>query len=216
MTATVSTVHLLDVAAGVARSAELRDAIEDQQIADWESEWAPAMREALERLQSTGVPRDCWPQDAHWDWRRKLTGPQLLADAAFSVVCDGVTQGMMILDTATRRCRIEAQKNLHLVYVRYLQSAPWNRASLCEHPRYRGIGSILIRAATALSEAMEFKGRIGLHSLPQAEGFYTHACGMTDLAPDPAFQNLRYFEMTPQQARAFIDRKGPAHARRRP
>ena len=174
------------------------------------------MREGIRRLEATGMPRSEWPQDAHWDWRRKLNGPQLLANAGFSIVCDGVTQGMMILDTATKRCRIEEQKNLHLVYIRYLQSAPWNRRSISERPRYRGIGSTLIRAATELSEAMEFKGRIGLHSLPQAEGFYTRICGMTDLEPDPEFQNLRYFEMTPQQARAFIDRKEPAHARRKP
>ena len=121
----------------------------------------------------------------------------------------------MILDTATKRCRIEEQKNLHLVYVRYLQIAPWNRPTFAERPRYRGIGSILIRAATALSQDMEFKGRIGLHSLPQAEGFY-FVCGMTELDEDPEFQNLRYFETTPQQARALIDRNGPAQARRRP
>lgn len=26
---------------------------------------------------------------------------------------------------------------------------------------------------------------------------------MTDLGPDPAYHNLRYFEMTPEQAQAF-------------
>lgn len=215
MNANVSTVHLLDVVGGVSRPAELHDVIASQQIADWERMWVPAMDEGIERLKNSGVPRNEWPNDTHWDWGRKLAGPQLLASAGFCVMCDGVTQGLMILDTATKRCRIKEQENLDLVYVRYLQIAPWNRPAFTECPRYRGIGSILIRAAIALSHDMEFKGRIGLHSLPQAEGFYVD-CGMTNLDEDPDFQNLRYFEATPRQARALIARKGPAQARRRP
>ena len=39
-----------------------------------------------------------------------------------------------------------------------------------------------------LSEELEFHGRIGLHSLPQADGFYANTCGMTDLGADPAHQ----------------------------
>lgn len=42
----------------------------------------------------------------------------------------------------------------------------------------------------------------GLHSLPQANGFYANTCGMTDLGP--GYDNLRYFEMTPEQAQVFI------------
>lgn len=39
-------------------------------------------------------------------------------------------------------------------------------------PRLRGVGTALVTAAVALSEDEGFKGRIGLHSLPQAEDFY--------------------------------------------
>ena len=56
----------------------------------------------------------------------------------------------------------------------------------------------------ALSEELEFHGRIGLHSLPQANGFYADTCGMTDLGADPDYEGLRYFEMTPEDAQAFI------------
>ena len=65
----------------------------------------------------------------------------------------------------------------------------------------------LIIAAIAFSRSNEFKGRIGLHSLPQANQFYTVTCGMTDLGPDPKYHNLRYFEMTPDQATTFVERK---------
>ena len=107
----------------------------------------------------------------------------MLANPGFSIVCDGLTQGMMIVDTVKHRGRLDGQRGQHLVYVEFVENAPWNRAELFDPPRYRGVGSILIRAAVALSEELEFHGRIGLHSLPQANGFYANTCGMTDLGP---------------------------------
>jgi GNAT superfamily N-acetyltransferase len=132
----------------------------------------------------------------------------MLGNPGFSIVCQGVTQGMMIVDTVMKRCRIDSQKGKDLVYVEYLENAPWNRKELLfDPPRYRGVGTVLIGAAIELSKSEGFKGRIGLHSLPQSNGFYANRCGMTDLRADADYQDLRYFEMTPEQAEAFI-RKG--------
>lgn len=205
MTAMVSEVHLFNVARGEPEAAELWDAIAERQLTDWEGEWMPALFDAMRRLKRTGVERRHWPQSRHWDWRRKVEALQgMLVNPGFSIVCNGLTQGMMIVDTATHRCRIDGQKGRHLVYVEFVENAPWNRAELFTPPRYRGVGSILIRAAIALSEKSEFRGRIGLHSLPQANGFYANNCGMTDLGTDPDREGLRYFEMTPEQARSFV------------
>ena len=202
---TVSIVHLFNVARGKPEPAELWDAITEQQLADWEGEWVPELLKAGQRLRRAGVKREHWPQSRHWDWRRKVVALQgMLASPSFSIVCDGLTQGMMIVDTVKQRCRIDSQKGQHLVYVEFVETAPWNRGELFDPPHYRGIGSILIRAAVALSEDSEFHGRIGLHSLPQANGFYANTCGMTDLGADPDYKGLRYFEMTPEQARAFV------------
>jgi hypothetical protein len=67
------------------------------------------------------------------------------------------------------------------------------------------VGSVLLAAAIQLSIDEEFLGRLGLHSLPQADDWY-RKCRMTDLGPDPSEkQNLRYFEMTPEQAQAFLN-----------
>jgi hypothetical protein len=66
------------------------------------------------------------------------------------------------------------------------------------------VGSVLMRAAIEFSHQEGFKGRVGLHSLPQSNGWYANACGMADLGTDPDYQNLRYFEMTPEIAEAFI------------
>lgn len=205
MTATVSWVRLFDVALGQPVPAQLMDSITERQLADWEGEWMPELFKAMQRLSRAGVERRHWPQSRHWDWRRKVEALQeMLAYPGFSIVCDGLTQGMMIVDTTTKRCRIDSQKGQHLVYVNFVENAPWNRAELFDPPRYRGVGSILIRAAVTLSDEWEFHGRIGLHSLPQANGFYANSCGMTDLGTDSDYEGLRYFEMTPEQARAFI------------
>lgn len=207
---TATPIYLLDVARDAPAPAELLHAITERQLADWEAEWVPELFKAVQRLHRAGVERRLWPESRHWNWRKKTTTLQgMLAHPGFSVVCDGVTQGMMILDTAMKRCRIEGQRGKNLVYVEFVENAPWNRRELFDPPRYRGIGSVLIRAAVALSQHEEFRGRIGLHSLPQANGFYANTCGMTDLGQDPDYQNLRYFEMTPEQAEAFIAKGNP-------
>ena len=205
MTVTVTEIHLFNVERDEAETAGLWHAITEEQLADWEGEWMPELFKAMQRLRRAGVERREWPQSRHWDWRRKATVLQgMLANPGFSIVCDGVTQGMMIVDMVKHRGRLDGQRGQHLVYVEFVENAPWNRAELFDPPRYRGVGSILIRAAVALSEEQVFHGRIGLHSLPQANGFYANTCGMTDLGFDPDHEGLRYFEMTPEQARVFI------------
>jgi hypothetical protein len=209
MTVTTTPIFLLNVQTGQAESAQLLHAITDQQLADWEGQWVPELFAALKRLREAGIERKHWPQSRHWDWRRKTEALQgMLASPGFSIVCSGATQGLMLVNLASERCRTEAQKDKHLAYVSFVENAPWNRPELVDQPRYRGVGTILIRAAIELSKVEEFKGRIGLHSLPQANAFYANTCGMTDLGADQDHQGLRYFEMTPEQAEAFIAKGG--------
>lgn len=209
MTHDVSQVFLYDPARSTAVEAELWDAITNQQLADWEGEWVPALFEGLRRIKRAGVDYAQWPQSRHWDWRAKTQGiRQTLSKQGFSLMCDGVTQGLMSVDLM-RRARLPEQDGQHLVYVDFVETAPWNRQELLvDSPRYQGVGSVLIRAAIELSKEEEFQGRIGLHSLPQANGFYANVCGMTDLGPDTNYQNLRYFEMTPEAAMALCAKGG--------
>lgn len=187
--------------------AELHFAISNVQLDDWQTKWIPALIRSVMRVQTTAIVRPQWPQSHRWDWRAKAEALKgMLAYRGFSIVCAGVTQGMMIVDTTTKRGRLDEQQGKNLVYVNFVENAPWNRKELVDVPRYRGVGSILIGAAMALSKEEEFKGRIGLHSLPQANGFYANHCGMTDLGPDPAYLGMRYFETLPQQADEFLAR----------
>lgn len=185
--------------------AELWDAITEKNLADWEAKWTPELLRLLEALYDKGVARKLWPQSRHWDWRQKTQAIEKRLDQqCFAIVCDGMTQAMMITEL-TKRARLKGQENDHLVYIDFVEAAPWNRREILgEPPRYSGCGSILIRAAIEYSKLEGFKGRIGLHSLPQANDFYANKVGMTDMGQDPDYQNLRYFEMTPEQAEAFI------------
>ena len=204
MTVEVSTVWLLDVSSGNSVEAELRDAIEQAQLDDWQKEWQPALLGVIQGLARRGVPVNQWPQSWHWDWAQKTARVQgLLAFRGFSVVAQSVTQGLAQIDL-TKTAREPSQMGKPLVYIDYLEVAPWNRPEFGAPPRLRGVGSALVTAAVALSAEEGFKGRLGLHSLPQADAFY-QKIGMTDLGQDTAYQNLRYFEMTAESAREFLE-----------
>ena len=172
MSESSSPISLFDTRVAEPKEARLHHRITDKQLLDWEGEWKPELYHRYQELKRAGVDRSQWPGTAnkHWDWRRKVAQLQsLLSHAGFCITCDGMTEGMMLVDTVSNRCRIPDQKGFDLVYIDYVENAPWNRPEFGSPPRFRGIGSILVRAAIERSLAEEFKGRIGLHSLPQAE-----------------------------------------------
>ncbi len=109
----------------------------------------------------------------------------------------------------TKSARLEKQKAKPLVYVEFLETAPWNRPDLQKPPTYRGVGGILIGAAINLSIAEGFKGRIGLHYVSPIEQLLLEQMRHDyNVGPDPnpSHQGLRYFEMTTQQAQAFLEK----------
>jgi len=188
-----SKVFLEDRSTGRLVRATLFDAILDRHLDDVEQLWE-------------GFPVVGPQEHGHWDWRGKTTHyAGSLSHDAFALECNGQAQGLMIVSTI-KRCRLQQQSSQHLVYIEYLQTAPWNRRVVARRPSYRGVGTVLVAAAIQRSVEEGYGGRIGLHSLPQANRFYGDKCGMTDLGPDAEYPNapLRYFEMTEQQAQAFM------------
>lgn len=199
MTGSGSPVFLLDTSTDDAVEAELLCEVLDCHINDWHGLWQPEIARIRCDLADRGIPRAQWPQSAHWNWARKIDEVDgILGFRSFCVTVSGVTQGLMRTDL-TQFARIDGQRGQQLVYVDYLEVAPWNKSYAGSPVRFRGVGTALMAAAYELSLEEGFKGRIGLHSLPQSDRFYQHL-EMTDLGPDPKRQNLRYFEMTPQQA----------------
>lgn len=172
------------------------EAIVDVMSNSFQSE-AERMAAGADALSRKGAP------DGHWDWRRKMeTSRETQSDVAFFVAS---TQGIeAIMDcTLAHSAREPTQLGEPTVYVRHVAVAPWNRSQIQTPRRIAKLGDLMIGTAISLSLEEGFEGRVGLHSLLQAEGFY-HFCGMTDLGPDQEYEGLRYFEFTPAQAKAVL------------
>lgn len=175
-----------------------------QQLVAVESDWHPVRMASMQRLLDSGHPADQLPQHYHWDWARKQGRLGLLAYRCFGIECDGRMQGLMMVSTAGHFSRLAPDQGKPLAYVEYIENAPWNVRPLAANPQFGGIGIRLYEAAVRFSIDEGFKGRIGLHSLPQAEAFYAKTCRMTAFDADPAVQGLRYFESTQEQAKTFL------------
>jgi hypothetical protein len=200
-----SKVFLKDRRTGEFVESVLIDGVIRAEVEAAEAAWRPIVEEKVAQLRQGGAPESAWPEHSHWDWRKKHEAIEgLIAYRMFGLKCGSEMQGLMLVSTAGHVCRIPVQANKDLVYIDFVASAPWNSAGIAAEPRYGLIGSVFIATAIQLSLSEGFKGRIGLHSLPQAEKFYAERCRMTDLGRDRKKENLRYFEMTPEQASGFL------------
>lgn len=187
---------------GQPAEAELYDDITDEHLDLWRSQWVPFAHAALPTRHGQ-FPSSNLPEDLHWDWKKKTDWSRgLMALQRFALTCDGELQGLMLLNMA-KYSKLPSQVGRHVAYVEFVATAPWNRPDLVAQPRFRGVGLALMRVAVEVSRAESFRGRVGLHSLPQACRFYREACGMTDLGPDANYDKLTYFEMTETQANTF-------------
>jgi len=84
------------------------------------------------------------------------------------IECGGDWQGLLLGECTRHRFRTTSPPK-ELVYVEFIESAPWNwKIELIgQEPLYRGAGPQLLEMATRWSEQLGFDGRLGLHSLPQ-------------------------------------------------
>jgi hypothetical protein len=168
----------------------------DEVVQAWR-EWLPAI-EAMK----TRTPPDEVPYHFYWRWDALASkverNPDVCWILGISLTDSNRMQGMMLVE-------IEGRVSLAgrpLVYVDRLCSAPWNY-NRSPAPEYKGMGSVLLAWSVAFSEKLGYGGRLGLHSLPDAEGFY-HKCGMIDHGIDNAHEDLRYFEFTEEAAARFL------------
>jgi GNAT superfamily N-acetyltransferase len=165
--------------------------------------WLTFLAAEMAKAHASGSPLAV-PEHAHWRWERKVaTVGHLLLYPTSAIEYDGDAQGLMLLKTDGEFARSPGQVGRPLVYVVFLASAPWNLPTVVARPRFRGVGTMLLRAAVETSVNLGFKGRIGLHALRQSEAFYA-SIGMTVWGQDPKKENLNYFEMTPEQVAAFL------------
>lgn len=136
----------------------------------------------------------------HWDWRNKAESAAGGHHLLVAVECEREVQGLMAV---LRRPRA-GHGGSPVLYVDYLEAAPWNLKATGSPPRFIGVGTVLIADAVHLSREFGLGGRVGLHSLPAAEPFYETRCRMTRIGPDPDYYDLTYFEYTERQAADWL------------
>jgi hypothetical protein len=130
------------------------------------------------------------PEHSHWDWRNKS---QMISGGGYLLVAlesEGECQGLMVISEVPIASKLGSG---HVVYVDFLESAPWNLKSPAQTAQFTGVGTALMAEAVRISWECQLQGVVGLHSLPQAEGFYSNL-GMTKIGRDPDYYDLSYFE----------------------
>jgi hypothetical protein len=212
----VHATELRVVATGQNTPAELHDDLPVDSLLEAEELWAPERVRFIRDALRAGVKPDDLPQSIHWNWSLKaIRLPGLAAGALspyrmFGIRTDDAWQGLLLATCVGHSARLDP-RGKDLVYVDFVESAPWNWRcdDASRSPRFRGIGRQLIEMAVRWSIDLGLKGRLSLHSLPQADSFYRDACGLTDLGVDPNYRPpLRYFEFSETQATAFITEAG--------
>ncbi len=175
-----------------------------------EHEWRPCRDAVRQKLEQAKIPHDAWPQSLHWNWHTKEDYLKLLEVRCFGVQCDGQWQAAMMTRDATRFSQLRESKNKPLVYIEYLETAPWNWTvkPINQLGVFRGLGRLLFRQALVQSIQAGFVGRIGLHALPQAESFYV-ALGAKRVSFDKT-KRLPYYELGSDQAKELLDQEGGA------
>lgn len=153
--------------------------MEQRHFDDVEDLWRPILVEANQ-------------PDAGWIWDYKLhQSQQQERYEAYSLDVDGFSQGLIFIETQWHRSQLPERPPL--VYVEAVSSAPWNRTDIEQPPWLKGVGRLLLLFARQRSVELDYRGRVGLHSLPNVEGFY-HSLGMPDYGLDPEKDGLVYFE----------------------
>ena len=152
-----------------------------------ESAWSPVRQELARTMELEGEPLE----HEHWDWTRKKERVARGDTVLSAVICEAAVQGIIGVAAKPRKAVLASGQDA--LYVDYVEAAPWNLGSGGSSPRYSGVGTLLLIEAIALSQMYQMSGRVGLHSLPQAEDFY-ESRKMKRLGPDPSYYDLVYFE----------------------
>lgn len=189
-------------------TARFHENVTAEQIVRAESQWKPHRIAAIEKLISKGLmPPEARRliQHSHWDWaaKAKALRERTLDMRSFGIDVADEWQGLMIVELAAHVAELGEDRGKPLVYIEFLESAPWNLRDICESPRFGLIGMRLVEAVVKLSIAEGFHGRVGLHALPQAEPFYEKRCLMKHVE-GAVKHGMKYYEMSRENAVKFL------------
>ena len=185
---------------GSFEKASIYRGLDDANFQDFLKHWKPQLDKRAAEFSNWDEAAKGNVQDAHWDWVGKAKDEGVYD--SFAIECDGVTQGLMLVDIAPHFAKIESQRGRDICYIELISSAPWNRPKFSDKPKYKGSGRILLATAISLSHELELKGRLGLHSLPESVSWY-ELLGLVNCGFDGA-KKMEYFELTEEGAALLL------------
>jgi hypothetical protein len=152
----------------------------------------PTLKEATEQLNF---------EDSHWNWGRKSSFYSSNEYLWFYLVCDNRVQGICLVYQPKESKLATAD----IFYVEFIAVAPWNRSHEFNFRKFCGIGSLLLQSAIRYCvETLGLALGFSLHSLPQAESYYTKI-GMTKIEGEEK-DGLAFFEMPEDHCRELLGR----------
>lgn len=199
----VGTIDLFNRHTSAFEEARIVHGLDEHNLDDFQNHWRPMLNARRADFTDNLAAGAGHVQDWHWDWVvESYKAQRLMGYDAFAVECDGRTQALMVVDS-TQFALHPSQRGKELVRIARVATAPWNRPLTVMRPMYKGAGQALVATAISLSIEQEFGGRVGLHSLPQSEGWYRN-CGFIEVSDPNPENTLTYFEMTAEAAAKFL------------
>ena len=147
------------------------------------------------------------PDHSHWDWMKKAR--HYLPQAGYEFVtieCEEMIQGLMLYNRLASSPVSQNEKGepQSIIYVEYLEAAPWNLWDYSNTPRFGAVGTRLL--AFAALNAKVSDESVGLHSLPKVIPFYLKH-GFTDYGLDTEREDqLRYMELPKEEINTLIQK----------
>jgi hypothetical protein len=169
--------------------------------------WSSFNMQLFENLRKLDVPdhelgkilSSLQVEDHHWDWFNKSRGMQGDEYEWFFTYAEGKPQGACVI----YHPRASKLSDGDIFYVEFFAVAPWNRTSRLHERQFRGVGTLLLRAALAYSiDVLMLKPGFALHSLPQAVGYYERLRMVR--SEDHDKDVLIYFELPEHEAKDFL------------
>lgn len=175
------------------------------------SEWAEMRKLACDR---GFVSKESYKETLGWDWRELRQSAAFIPRTA-SVVCaiGSCIHGAMIFSIRYERpkCPETLSPLRRILYVDYLEVAPWNRIRERQDwiaaGQFQMVGTQLIVYAIKMSVLAGCRGIVGLHSLTSSEPYYRLGLGMWEgeLEYDVEDNNkYRYFEFSENRIERLI------------
>ena len=183
-----------------------------------EGQWQESRQTLRRSLTNLAEPGNARPESLDWDWSTIPTTVEQ-DNPAETMFCglfvEDECEGLIAMTIGTNhgfsQLELKDENRHKLVFVEFLETAPWNWKGYANAPlpRYRGVGPQLLRLAIEWSVLKSFEGRVALESLVQAEEFYEETCrmnriGTPDLLVDSSVSSYTRFEWTPAGAKKFL------------